>query len=49
MGFVNQVLMTVKAHTHTPTFAGSALESVLESAISSSKSANSNANAPVGM
>ena len=40
---------TFKAHTHTTTFAASALESVLESAHSSSESANSNADAPVGM
>ena len=40
---------TLKAHTHTPTFAGTALESVLESADSSSESADSKADPPVGM
>ena len=39
----------LKAHTHTPTFAASALESVLELADSSSESAVSNSDALVGM
>ena len=38
-----------KPHTHTPTFAESALESALESADSSSVSDDSNADTPVGM
>ena len=37
--------MTLKAHTHTPTVASSALESALESALFSSESVDSNANA----
>ena len=39
----------LKAHTHTPIFGGSAIESALESAYSSPESADSNANSSVGM
>ena len=40
---------TVNAHTHTPTFAESALELTLESANSSINAADSNADTPVVM
>ena len=40
---------SLKAHTHTLTFAASVLESVPESADSSSELVDSNNDAPVGM
>ena len=40
---------SLKARTHSPTFAESALESALESADPSSESADSSAYTPVGM
>ena len=43
------IVFTLKAHTHPPSFAASALESALESADSSSESADSKADAPVVM
>ena len=42
-------IRTIKAHTHTPTFAGSVIESAFESADSSSESADLNTNPPVGI
>ena len=47
--WVAHAQMSLKAHTHTPTFAESALESALESADSSSELADFNADTPVGM
>ena len=42
-------LLSLKARTHTPTFAESAIESALESVNSSSESVDSSADRPVGM
>ena len=41
VSYLYNLIFSLKAHTHTPTFGGSALESALESADSSPELANS--------